>query len=547
MIEPYWTGISQPPNSISRAPSARCASVSGVRWIGGSSRVGHDGRLGGGARPSAADRRPGASLEHGRGVRDEGPLGLEGQHRGGRVERDPADLVELVVVPGEVAAGRLHQEVVDGLVDARPRLDEPVLDRVERAGDPDLEAGLLARPRGGRSPRASRRRSGVPLGSVQVRPSRSRRRLPDDEPGLARLVANDDPAGGGGGRGPQAGHGADAAPGRRAVPGRPDLAHSMVTVGPDAGRSPAPSTTAGWIARQLARSRASGATSGPRSTVGADAGRLERPGRAEAEPALPRRASTGGRIGPPGGPRTWPRCCDPWEAMVPVQDGLARPSRRPTHLPRRPPVPGRHASSARSISRRAAATYSSSTPGACARSVSRWRGQRPDVAPGHRPGQRGPDAERPGVAERPLDERSVDRQRAGLVEARRPGPARRSRRGARRSRRRPGPPPRGRPPSSPARAGPRWPRSPRPCRPSIAASWSSPSMATVAPWSAATARSVSANATSGWNDPIWVPARHRRGEDLGPERAAGVDHRLAAVHPERSRPAGRWRRPGRPG
>ena len=29
------------------------------------------------------------------------------------------------------------------------------------------------------------------------------------------------------------------------------------------------------------------------------------------------------------------------------------------------------------------------------------------------------------------------------------------------------------------------------------------------------------------------PGGHRRGEDLGPERAAGVDHRLAAVHPQR--------------
>ena len=38
------------------------------------------------------------------------------------------------------------------------------------------------------------------------------------------------------------------------------------------------------------------------------------------------------------------------------------------------------------------------------------------------------------------------------------------------------------------------------------ASWSSPSIATVAPWSAAIARSVSANATSGWNAPICVPA-----------------------------------------
>ena len=41
---------------------------------------------------------------------------------------------------------------------------------------------------------------------------------------------------------------------------------------------------------------------------------------------------------------------------------------------------------------------------------------------------------------------------------------------------------------------------------SSAASWSSPSIAIVAPWSAATARSVSAKATSGWNAPIWVPA-----------------------------------------
>ena len=37
-------------------------------------------------------------------------------------------------------------------------------------------------------------------------------------------------------------------------------------------------------------------------------------------------------------------------------------------------------------------------------------------------------------------------------------------------------------------------------------SCSSPSIATVAPWRAATARSVSAKATSGWNDPICVPA-----------------------------------------
>ena len=41
---------------------------------------------------------------------------------------------------------------------------------------------------------------------------------------------------------------------------------------------------------------------------------------------------------------------------------------------------------------------------------------------------------------------------------------------------------------------------------SSAASWSSPSIATVAPRSAAIARSVSAKATSGWNEPTCVPA-----------------------------------------
>ena len=57
-------------------------------------------------------------------------------------------------------------------------------------------------------------------------------------------------------------------------------------------------------------------------------------------------------------------------------------------------------------------------------------------------------------------------------------------------------------------------------------------MATVAPWSAATARSVSAKATSGWKDADLGAGAHRRRQDLRPQGAAGVDHRLAAVHPE---------------
>ena len=56
---------------------------------------------------------------------------------------DPADLLELVVVAGQVAADGLHEEVVDRLVDPRPVLHERVLDLVERPDDVHREAGLL--------------------------------------------------------------------------------------------------------------------------------------------------------------------------------------------------------------------------------------------------------------------------------------------------------------------------------------------------------------------------------------------------------------------
>ena len=111
-------------------------------------RVGHRAGLGGGGAGGRDVGRRGARPRPGSGElggrpRDEGALGLEGQHRRRGVEPDPADLVELVVVTGQVAADRVHQEVVDGLVDARAGLDEGVLDRIERSADPDLEPGLL--------------------------------------------------------------------------------------------------------------------------------------------------------------------------------------------------------------------------------------------------------------------------------------------------------------------------------------------------------------------------------------------------------------------
>src|SRR4051794_7925699 len=117
----YWTGISHPAKSIIRAPSATCRSWSGLRWSVGSrtsvivrppaSSCPADRRARGvldARRGDVATRR----LHDPRGAGDEVALGLERQQVGRLVEADPADLVELVVVALEVAADRLHQEVV---------------------------------------------------------------------------------------------------------------------------------------------------------------------------------------------------------------------------------------------------------------------------------------------------------------------------------------------------------------------------------------------------------------------------------------------------
>ena len=93
-----------------------------------------------------------------------------------------------------------------------------------------------------------------------------------------------------------------------------------------------------------------------------------------------------------------------------------RRCKRLAQVARRPPVSARHgprrARSHAPRRRRRAAT----TSGAWARSVREVAVERPPVAAGHRAGQGGPDPERPGVAERLLDQRPVDRQRARLVE-----------------------------------------------------------------------------------------------------------------------------------
>ena len=103
--------------------------------------------------------------------------------------------------------------------------------------------------------------------------------------------------------------------------------------------------------------------------------------------------------------------------MVPVRWRGARPPRALRASSSRPPVPARPAPRPGRPPGRAAATYRSRTPGACVRSVSRWARSVPTSPRVIGPGQRRPDAERPGVAERPLDERTVDRERPGLVES----------------------------------------------------------------------------------------------------------------------------------
>ena len=252
--------------------------------------------------------------------------------------------------------------------------------------------------------------------------------------------------------------------------------------------------------------------------------------RAETHPPLAGPGRRHGRSGPPAGPRTWRRCCVPSGAMVPVQSCLARAA---PHDVRRAPVPACHGRGRGRSPARPAARYSGSASGASARQRGEVRLERPEVAAGDRPGQRGADAEGPGVAQRPLDERAVDREGAGLVETGDPAELgdrveQRDEAAGREDRRRV---------VGRLRAGRqadrRARRAPRPCRPAGRPAGRRASIATVAPWSAATARSVSAKATSGWNAPTWVPAAMRRREDLGVERAAGVDHRLPAVHPDR--------------
>ena len=257
-MPPYWIGISQPANSTIFAPSASWRSSSGVgERVAGVGRLGHRGdplawlrRAGNGAVRRGGGRRGATSA---RSVSKVSSVAASSNP----IQRTSSNSWSW---PPEVAAGGHHQEVVDGLVDARPALDEPVLDGVEGARRCRRPGRSPRAPRAGRSPRWSRRRLGVPLGSVQVTPSRSRLRLPTTSCGAPADEADDDATGGGGVGLLQARH-AGATEGRRG----PRHASSSSKTSADAG-----------LGRPLRTGRAGATTSARQGARSASAAR--RPG-----------------------------------------------------------------------------------------------------------------------------------------------------------------------------------------------------------------------------------------------------------------------------
>ena len=226
-------------------------------------------------------------------------------------------------------------------------------------------------------------------------------------------------------------------------------------------------------------------------------------------------------------------CC--MGRMVPVQAGFARAARR---LARAAPVTGRPAPRRGRPRARPRHDRGERRP---ARAPRARRGARSSVPTS--PRVIGPvSADRMPIA-RALPsvwsiERPVDRERAGLVEARRRGRARRSRRAARRSRRPPAPRRRGRPAFAPGAS--------RTGRAPIASAMSAEERRRAGRRPRGDRR-----AAQGGDGPFGVgerdermerpdlgPGRHRRREHLGAERAARVDDRLAAVQPEARRQRG---------
>ena len=313
---------------------------------------------------------------------------------------------------GEVAAGRLHQEVVDGLVDPGAALDEPY--------SIESRASVIrtSRPVSSATSRravCSTRLAGVrgalgqgPGHGRRVRAGGRRRRAD----GMPPSIADDDAAGGGGGRGPQARHGAVAA---LRSPGRPGDRRAASS----ASRRRARPAAGGRRGRRAAGSRASRRGVGRAAlTLGA-----AQDGQRGARPAgtSRRRAGRDGARGPALEGRTnraagraaylAAMLCSMGRNGTASGRAVARDrASDASHGPPRSPVQRATRHGERDLALRQRRRTDRTTAGAWAASAARCASSVPDVAAGHRTGQGGRDPERPRVAERLLDRAAVDGQ-----------------------------------------------------------------------------------------------------------------------------------------
>ena len=187
----YWTGISQPPNSISRAPSARWMSMSAVSWscsLGARRRRRRRSRRGqpGAPRgPAAAEARRGrrrrararSRSSAGRAPRRTGPSAparTRGRGATGRRRSAPSGSSGRSCGSG-CRPGRTSYSI-DGS-GSTIRTSRPV-------SSPTSRSAVSSTVSPG---------SGVPLGSVQVTASRPRRRMPTTRDGRSRSALTTTP------------------------------------------------------------------------------------------------------------------------------------------------------------------------------------------------------------------------------------------------------------------------------------------------------------------------------------------------------------------
>ena len=283
----YWTGISQPPNSMSFAPSAAWrvderGHVDGCVGRPPSCRSAAPVAAGAGRRVATSGRRARSA----RRARRARARSRRSACAGASAKPIQRTCVELVVVAARSPPVGLHQEVVDGLVDPGAALDERST-RSSRAGRRSGPRGRSPRrPRGAPSARSSRRRGACPWAG-----SRSRRRA---RAGGCRRR--------GGRSRPRTGRRCRRRKWRwrvlsRATAPRRRWTASAARAAPEPAQCIATRDAAGRSADRARRgadgapaargARTSGRRSGRRSTVRRGRRGLERAGAREAEPPLP--------------------------------------------------------------------------------------------------------------------------------------------------------------------------------------------------------------------------------------------------------------------